>query len=139
MNNNNQSIEIWKYSHQGYRPLVFSDGWQVAILNWEPGFDFNNLEMIERHNQTDEVFILWNGKAALFVTSCEEIRVEDMQTGVIYNVPKGVWHNLVTTRNASFFIVENRDTHLIDTEIRTMSDGEIERIRSKLPAWVSGG
>ena len=29
-------LEKHTYTQAGYRPRVFSDGWQVALLNWEP-------------------------------------------------------------------------------------------------------
>ena len=60
-------LEIYSWDDEGYSPLVFSDGWQVALLNWEPLFDRANLTEIERHNDTDEVFVLLRGKAVLFV------------------------------------------------------------------------
>jgi hypothetical protein len=66
------------------------------------------------------------------------MRVEDMQPGVIYNVPRGVWHNLVSTRDASWIIVEDRNTHLLDTEIRTMSVNEMADLKANLPPWIEG-
>jgi hypothetical protein len=32
-------LEIHQYDGVGYQPLVFFDGWQAALLNWEPLFD----------------------------------------------------------------------------------------------------
>lgn len=138
MGESDQYLEIWNYTEKGYKPLVFSAGWQVALLNWEPLFDLEKLCEIERHNQTDEVFVLWKGNAALFVNTADGMRVEDMQPGVIYNVPRGVWHNLVSTRDASWIIVEDRNTHLLDTEIRTMSVNEMADLKANLPPWIEG-
>ena len=63
------ALEVLSWADTGYRPLVFSDGWQVALLNWEPIFDLANVGEIERHNHTDEVFVLVRGRAALFVVT----------------------------------------------------------------------
>ena len=47
--NHQQSIEVHRYTAEGYRPLVFYGDWQVALLNWEPIFDADKLGDIERH------------------------------------------------------------------------------------------
>lgn len=129
-------LEIHRYDQDGYLPLVFSDGWQVALLNWVPLFELSNAGEIERHNHTDEVFILWRGQALIFVSNGEQLQAVEMQQGLVYNVPRGVWHNLLATRDASWIIVENRDTHLGDTELRRMDIAEWTQLRSALPAWV---
>jgi mannose-6-phosphate isomerase-like protein (cupin superfamily) len=128
-------IEIHRYDEPGYRPLVFSAGWQVAVLNWEPLYEPENLGEIERHNATDEVFVLCRGRAALLVTDERAVRVVDMQPGLVYNVPRTVWHALLSTREASWIIVENRDTHLSDTEIRQMTAQEREHFLALAPDW----
>ena len=130
-------LEIHEWSGEGFAPLVFTAGWQAALLNWEPLFDRRNLDEIERHNQTDEVFALLRGRAILF-TRAEGGALEavEMELGKIYNVPAGVWHNLVATRDARFLIVENRDTHIHDTEIRPISADELAQLDAQLPAWA---
>lgn len=132
----NGRIDIHTWTGEGYRPLVFSGEWQVAILNWEPIFDRAHLGEIERHNQTDEVFVLWRGRAAIFVATDTGVKLVNMSPGVVYNVPQGVWHNLIATRDASWIIVEDRDTHLHDTEIRQMTDWELDELHKQLPPWV---
>jgi len=131
-------LEKHSWEEVGYKPLVFSDGWQAALLNWEPIFELANAGEIERHNQTDEVFVLWRGRALMFVSDGERLQVEEMQPGVIYNVPRTVWHNLLADREASWIIVENRDTHLGDTELRRMTAAEWDQLQVVLPEWVKG-
>lgn len=58
-------LEVYEWSDEGFEPLVFTEGWQAALLNWEPLFDRRNLDEIERHNHSDEVFVLLRGRAAL--------------------------------------------------------------------------
>jgi mannose-6-phosphate isomerase-like protein (cupin superfamily) len=132
-------VEVHRWVEEGYSPLVFHRDWQVALLNWEPIFDSANLREIERHRQTDEVFVLWRGRALLFTANEAGIGLREMEPGVLYNVTQGTWHNLVATRDASFIIVETRDTHLHDTEIRPMTDGELAQLRAGLPPWAVPG
>ncbi|MDE2855641.1 MAG: cupin domain-containing protein [Chloroflexota bacterium] len=130
-------LETYEWSGEGFAPLVFTEGWQAAILNWEPLFDRRNLDEIERHNLTDEVFVLLRGRAVIFTRpDGGALEAVEMRPGKIYNVPAGVWHNLVATRDVSFLIVENRDTHLHDTEIRPISGDELAQLDAQLPAWA---
>lgn len=131
-----KSLEILNFTEDGYKPLVFSGDWQVAQLNWEPIFDLENAGEIERHVNSDEVFVLWKGKATLFVSSQEGMQILEMERGVVYNVRKGVWHNLLSTRDAAWIIVETRDTHLHDTEIRQMIAEEWDTLQENLPSWI---
>ena len=130
-------MTIHRWEGQGYQPLVFSHDWQVALLNWEPVFDTAAQGEIERHNQTDEVFVLVKGKAVLFtITETGEMLIEEMEPNVIYNVTRGAWHNLVATRDATWIIVENRNTHLGDTEFRQLTMSETAQLRASLPDWA---
>lgn len=131
-------LEVYDWSGEGFAPLVFTEGWQAALLNWEPLFDRRNLNEIERHNHTDEVFVLLRGSALLFTRpDGGALAAVEMEAGKIYNVPAGIWHNLVATRDVRFLIVENRDTHLHDTEIRPITAAELAQLDAQLPAWAS--
>lgn len=137
MTESKKGQEVFHWSDQGYSPLVFSHDWQVALLNWEPIFDLDKMGEIERHNQSDEVFVLIKGKAVLFTLTLEGTFVSNMTPGAVYNVTKGSWHNLISTRDATWVIVENRGTHLADTEIRRLTLEEKTSIQNNLPEWVS--
>lgn len=131
------ALEIYDWKEEGYQPLVFSQGWQVALLNWEPLFDRANLTEIERHNHSDEVFVLLRGKAVLFTRADNgDLRAVEMVPGTVYNVPRGIWHNLVATRDVTFIIVENCNTHLHDTEIRPIATEELDALDIQLPPWA---
>ena len=129
-------LDVLDFTQEGYKPLVFSHDWQVALLNWEPGLNKENLKDIERHNQTDEVFVLWRGRGVMIVIAETGLEVVDMRPGVVYNVIKGTWHTNLSSHDASWVIVENRDTHLNDTELRPLDGEELALIRRRLPTWL---
>lgn len=135
--NSSPGVDILPWEGTGYQPLVLAKDWQVALLNWEPVFDLENAGEIERHQLTDEVFVLYQGQAILFTAAPEGLQVIEMQPGVVYNVRAGTWHNLLATRDASWVIVENRDTHIHDTEIRRMTPDEISQLRAVPAPWNS--
>jgi mannose-6-phosphate isomerase-like protein (cupin superfamily) len=131
-------IEIYDYTGPGYKPLLLRPSWQVALLNWDENCDRANLKEIEQHNNTDEVFVLLKGRAILFVESeGENLLAFNCQLGIIYNIPTGVWHTLLADKAATFLIVEERDTHLNDTHMRSITSDELAEIDAQLPDWVA--
>ena len=131
-----RGLQIHEWYQEGYQPLLFHHDWMVALLNWEPLFDLAKLGEIERHNHTDEVFVLLQGTAFIFTIDEQGMQTEEMLLGVIYNVRQGTWHGLISTHDARWVIVENRDTHLNDCEFRRLGAAEQEQILANLPAWA---
>lgn len=127
-------IEIYEYHGAGYKPLVYSNNWMVALLNYEDSMSLENACDIERHVKTDEVFLLLQGRAALYLVAADQpLRVIEMQPGLVYNMTRGTWHNLLATKEAVFAIVENRDTDKFDTEIRPLNIEERQRLLEQFP------
>lgn len=69
---------------------------------------------MQRHNETDEVFVLLCGRCILFIGEGDEkvkaVHAQDMQPFKICNVKNSVWHTHTLSRDAKALIVENRDT-----------------------------
>ena len=133
---NSNSLQQMVWQQDGYQPLIFSHDWQVAILNWEPAANANMISEVERHVQTDEVFILWRGAAALVTVDMDGLKITEAVPGVVYNVIMGSWHTVIGTRESSWIIVENRDTHLSDTEMRLLTKTELQEFNRQLPTWT---
>jgi hypothetical protein len=130
-------IEVFEYHEAGYRPLVYSQDWMVALLNFEEIMGLENAYEIERHVKTDEVFILLRGRAAFYLVQDDKpLQVVEMKPGLVYNMRKGTWHNLLATKDAAFAIVENRDTDKYDTQIRPLSAAERQCMLDQLPRWL---
>ncbi len=105
---NKCGIEIYDYNGDDYQTAMRFGSWRVAYLNHADRFDKANFEKVERHNESDEVFVLLTGKATLIIG--EELNRIEMEPHKLYNVPKGVWHHIFTTEGTSVLIVENEDT-----------------------------
>jgi mannose-6-phosphate isomerase-like protein (cupin superfamily) len=134
---NDASLEILEWDGDGFQPLVSHGEWLVAIMNWEQRFDIESIGKVERHNKTDEVFVLINGPSVLFVIDDISTQVVDMQPGKLYNVPAGTWHNVIGTRDTKWLIVENNNTSYDNTEFRQLVPTELEVIGAQLPSWLS--
>lgn len=101
-------VEVYDYKGEEYKIAMSYGKWRVAYLNHADTFVEENFEKIERHNETDEVFVLLKGSAVLIIG--EELNRIEMEPHKIYNVPKGVWHHIFTKEGTSVLIIENEDT-----------------------------
>ncbi|ADW19445.1 hypothetical protein Despr_3318 [Desulfobulbus propionicus DSM 2032] len=107
-------LEIHEHAAEGYKPLVDFEHWRVAVLNFSPDLLPENLTRMQRHNETDEVFVLLAGRCILFVGEGRDrvsrIHAQDLQPGHVYNVKQAVWHTHTLSFDARVLVVENRDT-----------------------------
>ena len=107
-------LEIREYIDPGYQPVIDFGAWRVAILNYLDEIHPERIDSMERHNETDEVFVLLKGQGLLFLgegeTHPRRLYPQSMEPGKVYNVKRGVWHTTVLSRDGSVLIVENRNT-----------------------------
>ncbi len=138
MNNmlQNHRVDVFGWDGEGYQPFISHRDWLVALMNWELRFDITNVGRVERHNQTDEVFVLTHGQSVLFIDDDETIRAFDMEPGRIYNVTAGTWHSVIGTHESSWLIVESNDTSLENTDYRDLTVEELETLRKQYPDWL---
>jgi len=115
-----ETLEITQYTGEGYQPLIDFGTWRVAILRWAEGSLPENIDTMECHTQTDEVFILLEGQATLVLggnsASVDRIHPQKLEPNKLYNVKQNAWHTLLLSRDASILIVENCDTGEDNTE-----------------------
>ncbi|WP_018247641.1 cupin domain-containing protein [Orenia marismortui] len=110
-------LEVKEYIDEGYKPVVDYGEWRVAILNYCDELLPQEITKMQKHDQTDEVFVLLKGKCILFIGDGDELEVreiygQDMKPGKMYNIKQGVWHTHTLSEDAMVLIVENRDTTL---------------------------
>ena len=129
-------IETYYHESSGYNPFFIKDTWQVAQLNFMPEQGLFNIKKMDKHLQTDEVFVLTKGTAVLIagVLESEEFSFEllKMQVGVTYNIPVNLWHNIAMQEDAEMIIVENSNTHLGDFVYRDLTAAEIDVLNKSI-------
>jgi ureidoglycolate hydrolase len=107
-------LDIIEYTGEGYLPLIAYGAWRVAILNTIDELLPENIGKLQRHDNTDEIFVLLKGRCILFVGTgadrVEEILAEDMQPLKLYNMKRGTWHTHTLDQEAMVLIIENDDT-----------------------------
>jgi len=133
---------INRYYHfgEGYDPFLITPKWQVAQLNYAKDLDIASIKSIERHAQTDEVFVLMKGRAVLVAAEHvpEAIWFETMvmKAGYTYNIPKGRWHTIVMQPGTEVMIVEDAGTHKQDVAYYRLPEDILARLKRKLEKLI---
>ncbi len=88
---------------------------------------------MQKHDETDEVFVLLNGSCTLFLGGDEEKPGEiigvDMEPHKLYNIKKGVWHNHIMDEDGEVLIVENRTTSDDNSPIIQLNEEQLKQLK----------
>jgi hypothetical protein len=132
-------LEIGGYTDVGYKPVVDYGAWRVAVLNYIDELEPQNLTNMQRHDETDEVFVLLTGRCILFLGEGRDevgvihaVKLEPLKT---YNVKRGAWHTHTLEQGTSVLIVENVDTadrNSPKVQLDAKQTAEIVRLSSDL-------
>ena len=126
-------IRISSCNGEGYMSLSIHEGWQVAYLTTCEKHHLDDLENMEVHNQTDELFILLQGTSVLLEADYETghpiFEALNMKPFVMYDVPQGVWHNIAMAPDTLLLIIEKDNTHLNDVAYRPFTADECAKVK----------
>ena len=85
-------MEILNYTFEGegMQRVFENEKWTVGIKNWKPANDITGIDCLERHNLTDELFVLIAGSCTLLyaneVDGKLEIGAVKMEPNRVYNI-----------------------------------------------------
>ncbi|WP_035345233.1 cupin domain-containing protein [Haploplasma modicum] len=108
-------IEIYEYNNSGYAKLMSYKEWRVAMLNFANELKIENIDYVEAHNMTDEVFVLLSGSCQMILMDFQDeqlkkIEIVNLEPNKIYNIPKNIYHSHVLSPNTKLLIIEQEDT-----------------------------
>jgi len=125
-------IEIREHNEPDYKPLIDYQSWRVALLNYTADYLPEKIDRMQKHTETDEVFVLLAGRCILFLGEGDEcvmkVHALDMELYKLYNVKKGVWHSHTFSEDAKVLIVENRDTVLANSPFVGLSETQYKEV-----------
>lgn len=125
-------IEIIHETAYGYHPVVRGESWRVAVLNWHQELLPENISEFQKHDETDEVFVLLNGRCVLYLLEEPEDEVIGivMEPHKIYKIKRGVYHSHTLTREAMVLIVENDNTSDANSPCLPLTERHKKQIRA---------
>jgi ureidoglycolate hydrolase len=128
-------VEIGSSFEQTYRPVLDFHGWKVAMLRYFEVVAPNTFYRVERHWNTNEVFILTAGHADLIVLEGEEKPrkpyVIPMKLNVAYNIQQSVWHHVVMSPDAHIVLFERSETSVETTDYAELPPELIQQIKAE--------
>jgi hypothetical protein len=114
MNKMENDIEIAEHLDSGYKTLMIFEAWRVAVLNNSEKTTVQGIPYFQKHDLSDEVFVLIKGACMLFtagkLAEPQKIKGTNMEIGKVYNIKRGTWHTHCLEKDTSVMIVENADT-----------------------------
>ena len=121
-------MEILNYSFdgEGMQRVFENEKWTVGIKNWKPANDITGINNLERHNKTDELFVLVAG-------SCTLIYANEVEGGLdikVYNIPATLWHNTVTCKDTKMILIEDSNTSMDNSDILDLNEDQIAAIKA---------
>lgn len=107
-------LEVTSYDGEGYLPLIDFESWRVAELRYCEELEVDLLKDMQKHDESDEVFVLLAGEFTLFLggqgDTIGEIEAVKLEPLKLYNVKKGTFHTHTPEKGSTVLIVENRNT-----------------------------
>lgn len=128
-------IEIREHSGAGIGGEISRERFTVLLLNFLPRLAADRIADMQRHTETDECFVLLEGKAVLFAAEGAdapgEIEAYPLEQGRVYVVPQGIWHTQIMTEDAKILLVENTGTVASNSPRHPITEAQ----RAQIAAW----
>jgi len=130
----------YEYEGKGLQRVYENKEWMVGIKNYKPENDIKNIDCLERHNETDELFVLLCGTCILLyalediTNDSFELKAISMELNKVYNIPKGLWHNTVTQQETKLILIEAAATSQQNSNAIQLSHDQIARAKELISA-----
>ncbi len=126
-------IESYTYTGEAMKRVYENEKWTVGIKNWKPGSDVTMINNLERHNMTDELFVLLCGECTLVYGNEKNDKVEftgmKMCPDTLYNIPRTLWHNAIMSKDAKIIVIEDVSTGMSNSDILELDEAQAAQVR----------
>ena len=131
-----QKILSYEFGGEGMTRVYENPKWMIGIKNWKPMNDIANINCLERHNETDELFILLSGRCTLLFANetANGLKIEavEMEPCKVYNIPASLWHNTVTEHDTKLALIEDVSTGPSNSDNYDLSEAQIAEVHRLL-------
>ncbi|MEG0512061.1 MAG: hypothetical protein RR653_05005 [Clostridia bacterium] len=130
-------LETYQHESEGIGGVIAFEEWQTCILNYLPRLAPERVMDMQRHTETDEVFVLLKGKVILFVADGRdaphgELYATELQHGKAYRVKKNVWHTQTMSPDGKVLLVENRNTVVENSPRCPLSEAQRHQLQENV-------
>jgi len=126
-------IESYEFTQEGMQRVYENKEWMVGIKNWKPANDITGIDCLERHNKTDELFVLIAGSCTLIFAdeTAAGIKFEavKMEPYKVYNIPASLWHNTITQKDTKLILIEASNTSMDNSDILDLDAEQIKSVQ----------
>ena len=126
-------IEAKDFSGEGMSRVYENEKWTVGIKNWKPANDISNIDGLELHNETDELFILLSGTCVLVYANESgdslDIQTMKMEPFRVYTIPATVWHNTITQKDTKLLLIMDVATGMNNSKVMTLSPEQTAQVK----------
>ena len=126
------SLEVSAFNGEGYLPLIDFESWRVAELRYIDELEPDRIDNMQKHNETDEIFVVLSGDFTLFLggqgDDIGEISAIKLEPLKLYNVKKGTFHTHTPEKNCTFLIIENKNTSDVNSPKIKITKEQSKRI-----------
>lgn len=127
------NILNYEFNGEGMQRVFENEKWTVGIKNWKPANDVTGIDCLERHNKTDELFVLVEGSCTLVYANETEGGLEfgavKMEKDKVYNIPATLWHNTITCKDTKMILIEDSNTSMENSDILNLTEAQIAEMR----------
>jgi len=120
-----RQIEVHSFEAEGLKKVYDNGSWFIGMKNYKPANDLANLDCLERHNETDEIFVLLEGGCVLLTaeetSSGLAFEALSMESHRVYVIPKGLWHTTITGKDSKLVLVEASGTSEKNSDVLKLS------------------
>lgn len=128
------TILNYEFNGEGMQRVFENEKWTVGIKNWKPANDITGISNLERHNKTDELFVLVEGSCTLIYANETENGLEfgavKMEKDKVYNIPATLWHNTVTQKDTKMILIEDSNTSMENSDVIDLDAAQLEIVKS---------
>lgn len=127
-------IATYEFDGEGMNRIFENEKWTVGIKNWKPANDITGINCLERHNLTDELFVLLAGTCTLVFANETESGLEfnaiAMEQNKVYNIPATLWHNTITCKDTKMVLIEDSSTSMENSDIYNLNAEELATVKN---------
>lgn len=126
-----QGIDIYNYDGEGLERSYACENRLVGIKNYKPASSREQMDSLEKHLLTDELFIpLTEDSILLYKQDGGSLCHASMEMGRIYSVRKGTWHNVLMIPGGKMALTERADTSMENSLLLPLTREERGLIQS---------